>query len=628
MCGIAGYCNFQLAQDERRPVLEAMCGAIAHRGPDDQGYFLADSIGLGMRRLSIIDLSTGQQPMHSPDGRYSMVYNGEVYNYQQLRSELQARGRSFSTDSDTEVILAQFEKDGPAGLERLNGMFALAIWDAAQRRLFLARDRMGIKPLYYYWDGRRLIFGSEIKAILASRLVQAEVNLNAVWDFLTFRYVPQPNTIWQNIHKLPPGHSLSLSLGGEPRVERYWDIPYQDLPARAEAEYDQEFEELFLEAVGYRLIADVPVGIMLSGGLDSSCVAAAVALKHNVRLNSFSVSFADSPDIDELPFARQVAKHIGTDHHEVTIGPQDFLDFLPELVYYTDEPLADLASVPLYYLSRLAKQSVKVVLSGEGSDEILAGYDLEQWVRRWDRARSWQRLPAWLRKSLLPRLAPGQRARLDVLNLPVDQSQRTLPPVMTNHMTSAEKRALFKGGLEFPDSLDGPRAEVARTASRDPLHQLLYGFCQGWLVEDLLMKADRMSMANSLELRVPFLDHRLVEWAARTPSLIKAGRDAAGNYQSKRVLRHFAQKHLPPEIIARPKMGFPVPVYDWLSGRFKDWAWGLLGGADTAICAWLEPVEVKRLLTAGTAAQAGLMDRHRLWDLIILELWGRKWRGA
>ena len=631
MCGIVGSFNLNLAQEERLHMLHRMCDTIVHRGPDDVGCYADDWVGLAMRRLSIIDLAGGHQPMTNEDGTKWIVYNGEIYNFSDLRHKLEKHGHHFRTTSDTEVVLHQYEQDGPACVEHLNGMFAFAIWDQSARTLFLARDRIGIKPLYYYWDSQRLIFASEIKAILASNHVERQVNPEALWDYLTFRYVPQPETIWANIHKLLPGHTLTISVDHPiPKVQRYWDIPYNDDNMhKTEVEYACEFEELFLDAVRLRLIADVPVGILLSGGLDSSCVAAAVAEIHNVRLNSFSVAFRNSPDINELPYARQVAQHIHTDHHETVIGEQEFCDFLPRFVHYTDEPLADLASVPLYYVSSLARHKVKVVLSGEGSDEVLGGYHFDATKKGFDKLVLFQSFPIWLRKGIGERVASllGNRIAdlIQKANTPIDQYLKRYPRNMTNYLTSAEKQVFWRERVSFAQSIGKIQAEVERATTDDPLHQLFYVYCQSWLVENLLMKADKMTMANSLELRVPFLDHRLVAWAAQTPSYTKVGRNGQGRYETKHILRQFARSRLPGDIISRPKQGFPVPVYDWLGHQLKDWATELLSSTDTHLYTWFEPVQVRKQLHTATSPNASKMDRHRLWNLLILELWAREW---
>lgn len=618
MCGIAGYMGLGCAPGDATELLRRMCDSIQHRGPDDEGYFSDGLVGLGVRRLSIIDIAGGHQPMATDDGRYHIAFNGEIYNYREIRAKLELSGERFATHCDTEVLLRQFVRHGVDGLSALNGMFGFAVWDAHDRRLTLVRDRMGVKPLYYYWDGRRLLFGSEIKAILASGVVDRQVDDGAVWDYLTYRYVPGPNTIWKNIYKLPPAHMLSLTLnGGAPKLERYWEIPYRAAPlVETFDESVTAFATVFEDSVQLRMIADVPVGIMLSGGLDSSAVAA-VACRHSKDLNTFSVGFRNSPETNELPYARLVARHLGTKHHEIEIGQTEFMDFLPGFVRFTDEPLADLASIPLYYVSRLARSGVKVALSGEGSDEILGGYDLELRVQQWDSMR--ERTAQFDRLSWLRSVIRGGYPQWD-------QRSAAVPPTMTNYMTSAQKSELVARSA-LPDTHLPLRSAIKSLGEQDPLHQTLYGFSQHWLTEDLLMKADKMSMAASLEVRTPFLDYRLVEWAARSPAACKAGRDELGNYQSKRVLRHFAAKLLPPDVITRPKQGFPVPVYEWLMGPLKGWATDMLSGASARLRALMAPAALDSLLALGTAGQSSLLDRHRLWNLLILELWMREWQA-
>lgn len=632
MCGIAGYFHLEITHDERLPLLKRMCDTIVHRGPDDEGYYSDEYVGLGMRRLSIIDLSTGHQPIVSEDGKKHIILNGEIYNYQQLKPSLAQSGHNFRTASDTEVVLAQYEQDDMDCVHHLNGMFAIAIWDQAKKRLFLARDRMGVKPLYYFWDGKNFLFASEIKALIASDFIPKTVNNQAVWDYLTFRYVPQPETIWQNVHKLLPGHILTISIDEpRPNIIRYWDIPYTDDITRcSDSQWLEEFNDLFLDAVRLRLIADVPVGILLSGGLDSSSVAAAVSEQHNTLLSSFSVAFADSPQSDELPYARLVSKAIGTDHHEIIINQEDVLGFLNDFVYLTDEPLADLASIPLYYVSKLARQRVKVVLSGEGSDEILGGYTFDQVVKEWKQRANYQKIPAIFRRNqhfhnLLNKFKKPLSNFLSIDDTSTDLRLYEVPPNMTNYLTSDEKRKYFHNQMPYQDSMAKIRDEVQRVRSKDLLNQWLYIYCQSWLVEDLLMKADRMSMANSLELRTPFLDYRLVEWAARTPSRIRVGQEKNGQYETKRVLRQFAKKRLPHTIIERTKMGFPVPLYNWLSNQLKPWTLEILNSNETRLLSWMERDAIRQTVERGTAPNSEIHDRHRVWNLLILELWMQRW---
>ena len=591
MCGIAGMFRYPADRETRVQLVNAMGGEIQHRGPDDSGHFADEDITLGMQRLSIIDLPGGHQPMSSDDGVH-LVFNGEIYNYRTLQQQLAASGEQFRTRSDTEVILHQYRKHGLDGFQQMNGMFAVAIWDARSRSLHLVRDRMGVKPLYYFWDGSTFAFASEIKALLALPAVAREIEPHAIWDYLTFRYVPGPRTLWRHIFKLPPAHRLTISAQApQPQVSRWWDIPTDGTRHSTKADHTAEFGALFTDAVNLRMVADVPVGITLSGGIDSSAVAAVAAASHP-RVKTFSVAFAGSGATDERRYARMVATHLGTDHAEVEIGEREFLDFLPSFVRYSDEPVADLASVPLYYVCRLARHSVKVALSGEGADEILAGYDFERW---------------WAHR------ATHDRTGGDVRRDPV-------PPHMTNYMSSAEKRALFRAPAEYADSLDVLRGHLQRGGMRHPLDQMLYLYCQDWLVEDLLMKADRMSMANSLELRTPFLDYRLVEWAARAPIDVKIGHG-----RTKQVLRRFAEPLLPADILTRPKQGFPVPVYGWLAGPLRDRAHDLVLGANANLATWFDRHALEQLVARGTDPAAATHDRHRLWHMMILEYWFRAW---
>ena len=632
MCGIVGYINLSIEAEFRDPLLRKMCDTLYHRGPDDEGYYFDNDVGLGMRRLSIIDLKGGQQPLMNEDGNLHLVYNGEIYNYKVLRQSLIQKGHRFKTNSDSEVIIHQYEQDGPQCVNHFNGMFAFAVWDKARRSLFLARDRMGVKPLYYYWDGRCFLFASEIKAILSSGYVERKINERALWDYLTFRYVPQPDTIWANIFKLPPGHNLTIDADNpDPILNRYWDIPYGDNHEnKSEDEYVHEFESLFKDSVKLRLISDVPVGVLLSGGLDSSSVAAAVREVHDGAMCSFNVAFRDSPGTDESSYARKVAEHVGMDHHEIVIDDRDFTEYLPKYVCMTDEPLADLASVPLHYVCSLAKNSVKVVLSGEGSDEILGGYDFDRVISRWKWIEKYQRLPSALRSSITSLFTPlvGENwgRKIKIANMNLDAMGGSYALNMTNYLDSNEKRLMFKGGATFRDSDEVVRADAARVSTRELLHKYLYVYCQSWLVEDLLMKADRMTMANSIELRVPFLDYRLVEWAAKAPAWTKIGGSGKAKSGTKRMLRGYAKGRLPDSIIRRPKQGFPVPVYGWLGNNLSAWAKELLASNDTKVCRWLTEGAVRQQLDRGTAPGAPLIEQHRLWNLLILELWMREWK--
>lgn len=630
MCGITGWFNLQVPSNEQRPLLQQMCSTIGHRGPDDQGVFLDEFVGLGFQRLSIVDLQGGHQPMGNDDGSIQLVFNGEIFNHNALRNELQASGAQFKTSSDTEVLLCLYERFGLQAFDRMNGMFAVAIWDRRKGLFHLVRDRLGVKPLYYAKVGKSLIFGSEIKAILASGQIPKNINEHALWDYLTFRYVPAPETIWQGVMKLPPAHSLTLRLNqsDDAKPSRWWSMPMQTPTLeKSDAEYEAEFQALFEDAVALRMRADVPVGITLSGGLDSSAVVAAAKLT-NGDLKTFSVSFADSPETDELPYAREVARKFGTDHHEVTIGQQEFMDFLPDMVWHTDEPMADLASVPLYYVSKLARQHVKVVLSGEGADEIFAGYSFDRWVRQWDDISDAKRATHWgvgPLGAIASRLSPGFSRRRALAATICDQRKVAEPITMTNYWSSAAKKEMLRESGDWPDSLDSVRGQLRYLGEQQPLNQALYVYSQDWLVEDLLMKADRMSMAASLELRTPFLDYRLVEWAARLPTTLKVGRSGNKGYRTKEVLRRYAQPRLPASVVERPKQGFPVPVYDWLSTSLTATSHDILLSSSSQLHTWIKPDYLQSIVEAGTASNAVMMDRHRLWNLLVLEVWMQRW---
>jgi asparagine synthase (glutamine-hydrolysing) len=627
MCGFCGWFRLGISASDRGHLLEKMCSRIVHRGPDDRGVYFDDHVGLGFQRLSIVDLEGGQQPMASDDGAVVISFNGEVFNHVALRKELSQSGATFRTNSDTEVILKLYQARGIESITCLNGMFAIAIWDKRQGALHLVRDRLGVKPLYYARLGNALLFGSEIKSILASGKIEKSINERAIWDYLTFRYVPGPQTIWDGIYKLPPGHRLEFRLGDNtPIVSRWWDMPMAAPVVEKDLyEYDEEFRHLFEDAVRLRLQADVPVGITLSGGLDSSAVVAAAA---SPSLHTFSVAFADAPDTNELAYARMVSKAFSTQHHEVIIDENDFLDFLNDFVWHTDEPLADLASIPLHYVCRLARQEVKVVLSGEGADEILAGYDFDRWARLWGQvanARVEHRRGAGLISRFVAPFSERARRLGELAATVTDQRHVAEPISMTNLWSSAEKIEMLVSAEKWPDSLDVVRTHIARLGKAEPLNQVLYSYSQDWLVEDLLMKADRMSMANSLELRTPFLDYRLVEWAGRLPVRLKAGPDESGNYRTKEILRRYAEPRLPRAIVDRPKQGFPVPVYAWLSGRLAAWAREMLLSSEAQLSNWLKPSALRHIVDAGTRSDAGSRARHRLWSLLILEIWMRRW---
>ncbi len=608
-----------------------MNAAIVHRGPDDEGIWAEDGFGFAMRRLSIIDLAGGGQPMWHEQSGLGVIFNGEVYNYRPLREQLLKKGHQFHTHSDTEVVLKTLVDSGLSGIHNWNGMFAVAAWNRNEKKLHLIRDRMGVKPLYYFYDGKNFLFASEIKAILASGLVNPSINRQALWDYLTFRFVPSPETIWTNIRKLPPGHLLEFTPTGEPIESCYWktDVRFSDDSANHQLpeQLNDEFVELFLDAVKLRLEAsDVPVGVMLSGGLDSSAVAAAAIELGHRNFHTFSVGFDEGGYYSELPYARQVAKHVGANYHEVVIGQREFLEMLPELVYYADEPLADLAAIPLLAVSRLAQQNVKVVLSGEGSDEILAGYDLELSERRWGLVRSLQRVP----KPLMTLMVKGARVLPEtfseraarVAELPLSKWNYRELPHMTRYLNQIEKLSLWPNG-EHANS-ERVLEKLYKTAqASDPLQQVLSVYQKDWLVEDLLMKADKMSMAASVELRTPFLDYRLVEWANRQPNYVKIKRTGLMKYETKSILRRFCAQRLPGEILNRSKRGFPVPVNDWLKTGMSNWARDVLLGANSRVISGFSKDVINRLILS--AEQGSTEAAGKVWLIIVLEFWLQAW---
>jgi len=627
MCGIVGVAG-RFGRDRLAAVVDRMNAAVTHRGPDDEGAWVGENFAFGMRRLSIIDLSGGHQPMWDSKTGTRIVYNGEVYNYRAVRADLEKAGIPFHTASDTEVVLQSLALKGPDAVHDWNGMFAVAAWNDRDKNLLLIRDRVGVKPLYYFWDGSTLLFASEIKALLASNLVPRRLNRQAVWDYLTFRYVPAPETIWHNVWKLPPGHMMNWSPDRDPQIFRYWESDVRSLDGPLDIEQkSKEFDDLFLDSVEQRLLAaDVPVGVMLSGGLDSSCVAAAAVELGHKRFHTFSVGFAGGGEYSELPYAKRVASHLGVEYHEVTVDRTKFLEMLPQAVWSADEPLADLTTVPLLAVSRLAREHVKVVLSGEGADEILAGYNFDKLHRTFDQIKRIQSFPPAVLKAAsgaLRLLSADYSARFArAATIPLATWNVANKSHMTREWNESEKADLWP----FFAARDSDTTLInmyEAAGSHNPMEQLLSVYQKSWLVEDLLMKADKITMAASLELRVPFLDYRLVQWANRQPVGVKVGR-VGRRYCTKYVLRRFAQKRLPREIIERPKRGFPIPVYHWLQDPwFSRWALEHLTGGHARVTDLFQPDAVRGQLAR--AAKADLRAAHRTWLLIVLETWLREY---
>jgi asparagine synthase (glutamine-hydrolysing) len=620
MCGIAG-----IAARDGAPVdeglLRAMTGVIAHRGPDGEGFFRRGGVGLGHRRLAIIDLATGDQPMESDDGSVCLVFNGEIYNFLELRRELEGRGHRFRTASDTEVILQAYEAYGVECLGHLRGMFAFALWDGRRRRLLLARDRVGIKPLHYAWDGRRLHFASEIKAILEDPRVPRELDWDAFRDYLVFHYIPSPRTIFRSIRKLPPASYLLLDLDrGEPEIHRYWDLRFAPEEDRSAAEWVEGLRWHLRDAVRSHMVSDVPIGAFLSGGVDSASVVALMAQASPTPIRTFSIGF-DETDFDELAYARQVAQRYGTDHCEFVVKP-DALEVLPRLAWQLDEPFADSSVLPTYYVAKITREHVTVALSGDGGDEGFAGY------RRYARAERLHdrldRLPGALARPLL-RLAaallpPGIRGQgyLDLLGSgPLDRYFR----MMTNQRTETLRQLLTaEARSRVATEVDASWFHhlAAEGNAPDYVSTLQYLDVRSYLPEDILTKVDRTSMLVSLEARVPLLDHVLMEYVATIPSSLKLDRG-----QGKAIFKRAMAADLPDEILNRPKMGFGVPLAAWFRRELADYTRETLLSRQARHRGLFAPAAVEALLTAHGH---GRRDRSaQIWALLSFEQWARQW---
>jgi asparagine synthase (glutamine-hydrolysing) len=627
MCGIAGMVAADRLHAEDRERVRGMRDVLTHRGPDDAGIFVDDRAALGHRRLSIVDLAAGHQPLSNELDTVWIVFNGEIYNHQSVRAELEGAGHKYKTRSDTETIVHAYEQWGDAAVDHLRGMFAFALWDAPRRRLLLARDRLGVKPLYWTIAQGRLLFASEIKAILESGLVRPEPNEQALPELLGTRYLSGSETLFKGIHRLQPGHTLVFDRGSVV-IQRYWDIPAghtaDQVAPLSDRELVHRFRELLEESVRIRLMADVPLGMFLSGGLDSSAIAALMARMIDRPLQTFSVAFKQRA-FSELDYARQVSTAIKADAHEIVIDDEDFFGALPRLIWHEDEPIAHPSSVPLYFVSALARNHVKVVLTGEGSDELLAGYGkYPRALANWRAAGAYGAVPrplrTWIADSLVPKL-PGQfgrYAKRSFLAMP-----RT-PEAMffDNFAAIGLRRQAALLAPTFADLATPDRAYGASRAFFDApgrhsttLDRLLYADMKTYLVE-LLMKQDQMSMAASIESRVPFLDHKLVEFAAALPTRMKLN-----GFTTKWILREAVREFLPPAILSRKKMGFPVPFAVWMREGWNDVARDVLLDRRSRERGIIEPAAVDRLLTAHAAGQADGADA--IWSLLNLELWYR-----
>ncbi len=623
MCGIAGIADLTSAghMTSDRLRIKAMCDVMRHRGPDDDGFHVEPGVALGMRRLSIIDLSTGHQPIHNEDGTVWVVFNGEIYNYRELRRSLEAAGHRFYTTSDTETIVHGYEQWGEDVFSRLRGMFGIALWDSRSRTLLVARDRAGIKPLYYAEAGGRIFFGSEAKCLLANREIDRTLDETSLDHYLAYLYTPRDRAIFRGMHKLPPGHFLKVQDG---RVEthRYWQLPVATTFRGSEADALERLEDTLTEAVRSHMVSDVPLGAFLSGGIDSSVVVALMARAADRPVKTFSIGF-DEAGFNELPHARKVAEHLGTDHHEFIVRP-DALGILDRLIWHFDEPFADSSAIPTWYVSELARRHVTVVLSGDGGDESFGGYDrylphprvaaFDRMMPRLGRtlaAATWRALPHGMRgKNFLRHVARDPQGRyLDSVTFyHADERQALLSPEINAALAGWDAEAHFRRPF---DRLQGL-----------PIAAQMMAFdFETYLPEDCLTKVDRMSMAHSIESRVPLLDHLVVEFAASLPPEMKIAAQ-----RRKHLLKQLAFKLVPRELLDRPKQGFGVPIGHWFAGSLRDVFGDVLGSAATRQRGYFNAPFVEQILAEHLT---GKRDHAlRLWQLLVFELWHRQYVDA
>jgi asparagine synthase (glutamine-hydrolysing) len=619
MCGIAGMVDARSESNITEALVRQMCNRIIHRGPDDEGIYVEDGAGLGMRRLSIIDLSGGHQPVFNEDRSAWIVFNGEIYNFPELRPGLERRGHRFYTKTDTEVIIHLYEEMGAECVQKLRGMFGLAIYDKAKRKLLLARDRLGKKPLHYALLNDRLYFGSEIKSILAVAPELAQVNPQGLLEYLYYGYVPDPMSAFSGIQKLPPGHLLEFE-NGKISVRQYWDLPkYSVYTPNSEEECLEELERRLLEATRVRLISDVPLGAFLSGGTDSSTVVALMARASSGPVKTFSIGFKNH-DFNEAEYARSVARKFGTDHHEMILEP-DVVQTVQDLTSSLEEPFGDSSMLPTYYVSQMARRHVTVALSGDGGDEIFAGYN--RYRIQADR-RIFESVPQWARtfyrERIFPRVPRNARGRQFSYNVSLPWRERYVDTLSFLPGFERHTPLLSDDFREVQRNSEDPRNSLLRyfagAPASDPVSELLYVDTKTYLVGDILTKVDRMSMLNSLEVRVPILDHQVVEWVTSLPVEWKLrGR------QQKYILRKLAQRvGVPDEVLNRPKQGFALPLEHWMRHELKDMLMILLEPR-TLQRGYFQPNGIRKLMDDHLVGGKELSAR--IWRLLIFELWHR-----
>lgn len=621
MCGICGKLTFDSASIVEPALIRAMLDPIRHRGPDDEGIYSSPQIGLGHRRLSIIDLNTGHQPLSNEDGTIWIVFNGEIYNFHELRAFLLAEGHVFRTQSDTEVIVHLYEQLGPSCVEKLRGMFAFAIWDEKQKLLLLARDRVGIKPLYYRLNERSLIFASEIKAILGDPDVRPEVDPTMIDRFLTFFFMPGEETLFRDIRKLAPGSYL-IVRNQKVEVHQYWDLLFleRDIASR---EAEEELLQLLDDSVRLHMISDVPVGVLLSGGVDSTAVLGFATGKTEQALSSYTLGFDAQGVTDERPYARLAAAAYGTEHHELTISAVQFRDFLPNYVWHMEEPVCEAPAIALYYVSKLAKDYVKVLLSGEGGDEAFAGYQNYRsilWLERLKKLAG--PFSGGLSDGLLGVNrgfhSEGIAKYIPLMKLPFESYYYSRTSSPHSYFNSQWNNLYTRDFAKVTDKTESLRIVgelMGRAAPYRTLNKMLYVDTKTWLADDLLLKADKMTMANSVELRVPLLDHKLLEFAASLPQNYKVR-----GFSTKHIVKKVLGPRVPREILERRKTGFPVPYGQWLRGEMKGWLSDILLDRETTNRGYFETKAIEGLISENW--RTGRYSKE-LFSLAILELWHR-----
>jgi asparagine synthase (glutamine-hydrolysing) len=614
MCGIAGLLSLgekPVFQDE----VQAMCDAMVHRGPNDAGYYVGEGVGLGMRRLSIIDLSTGHQPVHNEDGTVWVVFNGEIYNFKSLRESLERQGHRFYTETDTEVIVHSYEQYGEACVDKLRGMFAFAVWDQRRKTLLLARDRLGVKPLFYTVAGGRLAFGSELKVLLQLPEVERRLNWGSVNYLFSTMCTPSAESILEGVHKLKPGHTLTASPQHGIQTREYWDVEFEPERGKSEQYFVERLREILEESVRLRMIADVPLGAFLSGGIDSSAVVATMAGISSAPVKTFSIGFQE-PEYNELDFARQVARKFGTEHHELVIDP-NVIGIIDDLAWYLDEPFGDSSAIPTYMVSKLASEHVTVVLSGDGGDELFAGYDRYVVERR---ERKLGKIPAPIRQGagLIGRaMREGMKGRNFLRHLALDGADRYFDANML--FREVDKASLFEPDAYREITNNDPRAiwrAFLRNGKSDWLSSLQYMDIKNYLPNDILTKVDRMSMAHSIEAREPLLDHKLVEFAATIPPELKLK-----GTTTKYIFKKAMEGILPNEILHRPKRGFAIPLGHWFRGGLSMYVRDLLLSRKSIERGIFRKSYIERLIEMNDRGRA--MDLQ-LWTMITFELWCRR----